>query len=252
MIPRFSAESLFAPWFHQINSVNRLLRAIITAYIVPVVFCLFPPSPVSGQAAALAELITAGPARGALQAGHEATLKHDQKNLTALRELGIILHMRIVESEEPQPELIIKAYALLKKAYLQDKKHPLTMAYYGSITTMMALTTDRQMQKLKYVKSGTRKLDKAVRLAPDDVNVRMVRGNNSLGLPKFLKRGRLAVSDFLHVMKLLPTASEEFRGELHYKTALGYRLMNDARKAEIHRERAAQIAPGSDFGKIAQ
>ena len=206
----------------------------------------------SGQGATLPELTVPGPARDAMQARHEASLKRNPKNLIALRELGIIEHMRVVEGKETEPKLITSAYELLKKAYLQDKTHPLTMAYYGSITTMMALTTERQMSKLKHVKSGTRKLDKAVRLVPDDVNVRMVRGNNSLGLPKFLKRSRLAVKDFLHVLKLLPSASAEFQAELHYKISRGYSLMDDEKQAEIHRKKAAQIAPDSDFVKMAQ
>jgi hypothetical protein len=127
---------------------------------------------------------------------------------------------------------------LLKRAYLQNKIHALTMAYYGSITTMMTMTTPWPMSKLKFVKSGARKMDKAIKMSPDNVDVRMLRGTNSLNLPKFLKRGRYAILDFQHVLLLTPSADSEEKAELHRKISAGYLLLDDAKNAEKHRKLA--------------
>jgi hypothetical protein len=61
--------------------------------------------------------------------------------------------------------------------------------------------TDPGKQTL-YVKSGTRLMDDAVRKAPDDPVLRLIRGYNSVGLPAFLKRTRFAVEDLEHYLGL--------------------------------------------------
>lgn len=211
---------------------------------------------VTSHAAPLQFLTNPGPERDQLRKQHESTLKSQPKNVKALRELGIIYHMKAVETKgDPDLDWVRKSYKYLKKAYRKEKKNPLTLIYYGSATTLMALTTERGMEKSKYVKKGTRSMDKAIRIDPNNLNLRMIRGNNSLSLPRFLKRAHYAVEDFskaLEISKAFQKQDPVFSAHLHYKLGLAYELTKQMDKAKEEWNKAIKIAPNSEFAKQAK
>lgn len=196
------------------------------------------------NATELTTLTTPGAERDRLEQKHRSWLQSGQDSLQALRELGIIYHMKAVEGSV-DIHFIRESHSLLKKAYANDKTHVVTKAYLGSITTMMAITVEGGMQKMNYVNRGTRLLDKAVRDHPDDIQLRMLRGGNSLNLPKFLNRARIAVLDFQHVLKLTKNASAEFRARLHFNLGQAYELTEDFEKAATQWQQVIRLAPDS-------
>ena len=101
----------------------------------------------------LTTLTTPGAERDRLEQKHRSWLQSGQDSLQALRELGIIYHMKAVEGLV-DIHFIRESHSLLKKAYTNDKTHAVTKAYLGSITTMMAITVEGGMQKMKLRQPG--------------------------------------------------------------------------------------------------
>ena len=192
----------------------------------------------------LTSLITPGAERDRLEQKYLSRLQSDRDSLKALRELGIIYHMKAVEGSV-DIDSIRGSHSLLKKAYSQDKTHTITKAFLGSITTMMAITVEESLQKMKYVNRGTRLLDKAIRDDPDNLELRTLRGRNSLNLPKFFNRARIAMLDFEHVLKLTKNASAEFRASLHFNLGRAYEMSGDPEKANARWQQVIRLAPHS-------
>lgn len=130
----------------------------------------------------------------------QATLKKAPTDFEANKDAGIVLHQ--LSRQKPDKAMVEQGERYLKQASVAKPDDPETKAWLGSITTMKALfETDPGRQTL-YVKLGARAMDSAVVAAPDNLVVRLVRANNSLELPPFLKRSRFAVEDYGHVLQL--------------------------------------------------
>ena len=196
------------------------------------------------HATELMTLTTPGVERNRLEKKYLAQLQAGQNSLQTLRELGIIYHMKAVEGPV-NIQFIKESYSLLNKAYAKDKSHAITTAYLGSITTMMAITVEEGLQKMKFVNRGIRLLDKVIRDNPDNVELRMLRGRNSLNLPKFFNRARIAVLDFSHILKLTINASAKFKARLHFNLGEAYELNDAFEKAAAHWQQVIRLAPDS-------
>ncbi len=190
----------------------------------------------------LPELTTPGAERDRLEQKYLARLQSDRDSIKALRELGIIYHMKAVEGPG-EMDSIRESHSLLKKAHARDKTHMITKAFLGSITTMMAITVEDGLQKMKYVNRGTRLLDKAIREEPDNLELRILRGRNALNLPEFFNRARIAVLDFRHALKLAKNASVEFRASLHFNLGQAYEMSGDPEKANAQWQQVIRLAP---------
>jgi len=93
------------------------------------------------------------------------------------------------------------------------------MVYYGSARTMVGRDSWNVLTKMSTVNKGIAIIDKAVRQAPDNVIVRMVRANNSLALPEMFKRHPKAKEDFgfLHGRLDKLDISAETKAEICFK-----------------------------------
>lgn len=137
--------------------------------------------------------MSAKESRAAL-AGVTAQLAKTPDNVEALKTSGILLQQ--IARSEPKREDVEQAERHLKRAReLAPADHEVA-AWLGSVTTMKALfETDPGRQTL-WVKVGTKLMDAAVQAAPSNLVVRLVRANNSVELPPFLRRARFGVEDF--------------------------------------------------------
>ncbi len=192
----------------------------------------------------LTTLTTPGAERDRLEQKFLSQLNSGQTSVQASRALGIIYHMKAVEGPD-NIQFIQESHSLLKKAYAKDKTHAITKAYLGSITTMMAITVEGGLQKMKFVNRGTRLLDKVVRDYPDNIEVRILRGRNSLNLPKIFNRARIAVQDFNHILKLTKNSSVEFKARLHFNLGQANELNEAFEKAAAHWKQVIRLAPDS-------
>lgn len=127
-------------------------------------------------------------------------LKVDANNTQALKDAGIILHQ--LNRTAPNKVQVEEGEKYLKLALRNSANDVETLAWLGSITTMKAQFDTDPGRQTFFVKSGSQKMDAAIRKAPDNIVVRLTRAYNSLEIPPFLKRTRFAVEDFQHYLKL--------------------------------------------------
>jgi hypothetical protein len=118
----------------------------------------------------------------------------------ANKSAGILLHQ--MSRSSPDKARVEEGEKYLKQASQLNPKDHETAAWLGSIITMKALFEGDPGKQTYFVKLGARAMDGAVQQAPDNLIVRLVRANNSLELPPFLKRSRFAVEDFQHYLAL--------------------------------------------------
>nr|VFK16895.1 MAG: hypothetical protein BECKLFY1418C_GA0070996_10275 [Candidatus Kentron sp. LFY] len=127
------------------------------------------------------------------------------------------------------------------------------MAYYGSARTMVSRDSWNVLTKMDVANKGIALIDKAIRKAPDNVIVRMVRANNSLALPEFFERRPKVREDFgfLHARLDKLDISPETSAEICFK--LGRILEEDGEreKAKALYEQARTIAPQSSWAEKA-
>lgn len=123
-----------------------------------------------------------------------AQLARTPDDVEALKASGILRHQ--IARGDPERQDVELAERDLKRARELSPDDQEIAAWLGSVTTMKAtFETDPGRQTL-WVKVGTKLMDAAVKAAPDNLVVRLVRANNSIELPAFLRRARYGVEDF--------------------------------------------------------
>ena len=127
------------------------------------------------------------------------------------------------------------------------------MAFLGSANTMVARDAWNPATKARLVNQGVQLLDRAVRMAPNNFSVRIVRMTNSLALPAFLGRGAKVREDLLQLSGPLAEQIPHpvLAAELSYR--LGELMQHEGRtkRALDLVQQALAQAPDSDWAKRA-
>ncbi|KAA6185996.1 hypothetical protein F2Q65_06405 [Thiohalocapsa marina] len=113
-----------------------------------------------------------------------------------LKRLGIAWHNL---ATDPATKASARAEGYLHRARKADPADHEVTAFLGSAQTLVARDAWNPATKALQLNSGLALMDKAVRLAPDNVVVRMVRMTNSLSLPAFMGRAPKAREDLLRL-----------------------------------------------------
>lgn len=156
----------------------------------------------------------------------KATLDQDKTDVTAAKKLGIAYH--IIAQKNPKAHAS-KALEYLTLAFEADPSDMTVMCYLGSATSLMAKTTFNPMKKMSYANKGIALMDKAARKSPENVNVRLTRGFNSLSLPDFFNRGDIAVKDFNFLADLIKKDPEAY-ASIKPVVALGLKKIEEKNK----------------------
>nr|VFK27561.1 MAG: hypothetical protein BECKMB1821G_GA0114241_102847 [Candidatus Kentron sp. MB]VFK32109.1 MAG: hypothetical protein BECKMB1821I_GA0114274_102946 [Candidatus Kentron sp. MB]VFK75639.1 MAG: hypothetical protein BECKMB1821H_GA0114242_10282 [Candidatus Kentron sp. MB] len=167
-----------------------------------------------------------------------------------LKRLGIAWHnLSVIEVDGAS----VQADKWLKKARDAAPKDYEIMAYYGSARTMVARDSWNVLTKMGTANKGIAIIDKAIRAAPNNVTVRMVRANNSLALPEMFSRRPKAREDFGFLHKRLDKLDipSETKAEICFK--LGEILDEDGQreKARALYEEARAFSPDGEWAKQA-
>ena len=156
----------------------------------------------------------------------KAKKTHEQnpKDKDSLITLGIAYHNLGDIGVKTGPKESVKYLKQAKKMFPDD---PLILAMLGSSTTMMGkYHKNKVTEGRKLVGKGGGYLDNAVKMAPDNALVRMVRANNSRGLPSFFGRGHYYKEDLTHINELIdksPSAfNNEFKAQVYYGLGRAY------------------------------
>jgi tetratricopeptide (TPR) repeat protein len=156
-------------------------------------------------------------------------------------ELAVLFGV-IAGTDKNDQETTVKAEKLLGKASKANPKNYTLMATHGSVLTMLARYEKNQGKQLRYVKLGTRKLDRAVKRDPNNIGVLQQRANNSLHLPPFLNRAHFAEKDFQKILILAGNKkSPEFKAMVHFKLGLAYEMTQKNKKAKEYWQKAANL-----------
>jgi len=184
----------------------------------------------------------------------EAALKDNPRDPHARYRLARALHLKGVDEDEESAE---RALGMLEKLAAEEAENPLVIAYFGSAKILKAKRALLPWQKGKLSNSGLELLDRAVELAPGDLEVRFVRGISSYPLPFFFGRGEQAAEDFDFVAGKADEAVASGKidpaiaaGAFYYR---GLCLDDDDRIDEARGAwaKATAIAPGSPFARAA-
>ena len=190
-----------------------------------------PATPVGAAAATAArDIANLGQAQSkAALEGYLATLRKSPDDLDALRSAGILLHQ--ISRTEPERERVEQAERYLKQAAGLAPDDREIAGWLGSVTTMKALFETDPGKQTFWVKLGTRQMDKAIDQAPELPILRLIRGNNSLELPPFLKRTRFAVEDFNRYVALCAaqTCPKELVDDAREKAKRAQKIVEDTK-----------------------
>jgi tetratricopeptide (TPR) repeat protein len=126
-------------------------------------------------------------------------LDQNPSDYEALRNLGIVYHDMAIRDSKACGK---KAVRHLEQAHQKKPDDSVVLCYLGSSYTILAKDASDLSQQSKDVNKGIETMDKAVNKDPDNLTVRLIRANNSKGLPRFLNRRSTAYEDFEHVADL--------------------------------------------------
>lgn len=181
------------------------------------------------------------------------SLRQEPENTGILLKLGILYHNLGVEGDK---KAVKRAKKLFQKLLELDPQNAEALAWYGSVLTLRGRDVLFPVSKLGYVSNGIKKMDKAVELAPDNINVRMVRTHNSLNLPGIFHRTKIAITDFEHLLTLKEKRRQEFSKDLLAKIFFGlgnaYKKKEDTNKARENWQKAVEVLPDSMEAKMAR
>ena len=183
----------------------------------------------------------------------EEQLKKDPENKEVLLNLGKFYHN--AGGNDMDEDAVKKAEDYLTKLVEIDPRNALGLVYLGSTFTLRARDASSQEDQLGFVSKGFARMDKAVYFEPDNIEVRMVRGVNSMYMPDMLGRLATAMEDFGHLEKLIPPNALNLEEQTlllyyyYYGVALTKNNMKD--KAKKMFAKTIEVDPDAQLAKSA-
>jgi tetratricopeptide (TPR) repeat protein len=183
----------------------------------------------------------------------EDSLKTDTNNTRLMLKLGIIYHNKGASGDK---EAVSKAENILKKLIEIDPQNAEAHCWYGSVLTLKGGNAMLPFEKMMHVNNGTKEMDKAVSLAPDNITVRLTRANNSLKLPDFFNRLDTAITDFEYLISMKQKNTETFSDNLlpniYLSLGIAYKRKGDLNKAGENWKKVLEIAPNTKAAEQAE
>ncbi len=136
-----------------------------------------------------------------------------------------------------------------------EPENATALVYRGSLLGLKLgfrlVPLDRSLAALQQSNAD---MDRAVALAPDDMEVRSVRGYSSFYTPSFVGRDQIAVEDFSHIIQLLERqpGAEIQRAEFHLALGDAYHKTGEDDKARQNWRRVMGLAPGASAAITAE
>jgi len=176
----------------------------------------------------------------------------DPNNLSLQLNLGRAYHWLSLSHEE---NALIEGEKTFRQILAREPDNAVALAYAGSLLGLkIGYHLIPEDQIAPAANQAGAALDRAVKLAPDSIEVRMARGYSSFHTPSIAGRDALAIEDFTRVIELfkqLPIA-EARRAEVHLVLGDAYRKMGEMDRARAQWERARALAPASSLALVAE
>jgi len=168
-------------------------------------------------------------------------LDQNPSDYDALQGIGIIYHNMALKDSKTYTK---KAVQYLEQAYQKKPENNVVLCYLGCDYTLLAKDAWNPISRLSNLNKGFAYMDKAVRMDPDNITVRLYRGNSSKALPKFLNRRSVAYEDFEHLASLFekkPDISASLKASVYRNLAALYKEDGDPAKARKYEAMAAAV-----------
>jgi tetratricopeptide (TPR) repeat protein len=168
-------------------------------------------------------------------------LDQNPSDYDALRNLGIVYYAAALKDSKAYSK---KAIQYLDQTYQKKPEDAEVLCCLGSTYTLLAKDSSDLSSITSNVNKGIGFMDKAVRMDPDNITIRMIRANNSRNLPKFLNRRSVAYEDFEHLVSLFekkPNVSPSLKASVYQNLAALYKEDGDAAKAQKYETMASTI-----------
>jgi len=182
----------------------------------------------------------------------EHQLEADQNNCKIMMELGKLYQNRAAVGDKKS---VKQAVNVFKKLVKIDPDNARAQSWYGSTLTLKGRDALLPLMKLKHVNSGLKRMDKAVELAPDDIEVRSIRANTSISLPGLFGRLECGISDFEYLLNLYEKDSTVYSvgylAEFNLNLGKAYKKQGDVVQARKHWQQVLKVLPDSHMGKNA-
>jgi tetratricopeptide (TPR) repeat protein len=148
-----------------------------------------------------------------------------------------------------QKDAAAKAEKALRRVLELSPTNAVARAYLGSALTLRARDAVFPPTKLSLAREGFREMDAAVRLSPESTQPRLIRGLNSVSVPKLFDRLKFAEED-LGWIHQQPFKEGDYGGRpLRQRVALEYgRVLNRLKNADKARnvwQDGVELDPGS-------
>ena len=122
----------------------------------------------------------------------QSRLQSDPTNTLILFQLGDLCHNEGANNDE---KAVILAQGYFKRLLALDPNHAMARVMYGSVLTMKARDALWPTTQHSYVKAGNREMDAAVKMAPQDAQVRFMRAVNNFHMPAIMGREEIVQED---------------------------------------------------------
>ena len=176
----------------------------------------------------------------------------DPNNLAPRLNLGRACHWLALSHDE---DALIEGEKAFRQILAREPDNAVALAYAGALLGLkIGYHMIPEDQIGPTANQAGAALDRAVKLAPDSIEVRMIRGYSSFYTPSIVGRDALAIEDFTRVIELfkqLPGA-EARQAEVHLVLGDAYRKTGKMDRAREQWERTRALAPASSFAVAAE
>lgn len=148
-----------------------------------------------------------------------------------------------------------EAEQAFRQILAREPDNAVALAYHGALLGIKVGTNIIPHDQITAVMNRAHEeLDRAVRLAPDSVEVRELRGYASFYTPSIFGRDQLAIEDFTRAIELLERSpgTERARAKSHLILGDTYNKMGEAAAARANWERSRELAPNTGLAAAAE
>ena len=143
----------------------------------------------------------------------ERKLIKEPQNIELLKQLGASYFFSAGKGNKEAVEKGVQTY---QKLFKIDSSDVLAIAHYGCLLTMKARDSFFPWSKMKWTKKGIVQIDKAVNMAPENIQVRSIRATTYTNFPAMFKKLETALKDFNFILRKEKDCSDEFKLNFYY------------------------------------
>jgi tetratricopeptide (TPR) repeat protein len=149
----------------------------------------------------------------------QSRLQSDPTNTLILFQLGDLCYH---EGANNDAKAVILAEGYFKRLLAIDLTNAMARVRYGSVLTMKARDAFWPTTRLSFVKAGNREMDAAVKLAPQDAQVRFARAVNNFHMPAIMGREEIVHEDLVWLWQQAQQADTPLKVDQKQSIALYY------------------------------